>query len=128
MVVVVVVGLLLWSRSGCHRLLCCLSLWVAAVDCGGLLPLLYGCGGGVGHCVGYESVPTEVVGGDFLDLVVDFGGFSLGGGVLEWRNLVCCRLLSSGEEGFLFALVTALVEDSVVGGEVLWYGLGLSWF
>jgi hypothetical protein len=66
MVVVVVAGLLLWFRSGRHRLFCRLSLWVAAVDCGGLLPLLYGCGGGVGHCVGYESVPTEVVGGDFF--------------------------------------------------------------
>jgi hypothetical protein len=37
-----------------------------------------------------ESVPTEVVGGDFPDLVVVCGGFSLGGGVLERRFLVCC--------------------------------------
>jgi low temperature requirement protein LtrA len=42
--VVVVAGLLLWFRSGLHRLVCRLSLWVAVVDCGGLLPLLYGCG------------------------------------------------------------------------------------
>jgi hypothetical protein len=82
MVVVVVVGLLLWFRSGHHRLFCRLGLWVAAVDCGGLLPLLYRCGGGVSRCVGSELVPTEVVGGVFLDLVVNCGGFSLGGGVL----------------------------------------------
>jgi hypothetical protein len=47
---------------------------------------------GVGRCVGSGSVLTKVVGGVFPDLVVDCGGFSLGGGgVLERRNLVCCR-------------------------------------
>jgi hypothetical protein len=45
---------------------------------------------GVGRCVGSGSVLTKVVGGVFPDLVVDCGGFSLGGGVLERRNLVCC--------------------------------------
>jgi hypothetical protein len=46
---------------------------------------------GVGRCVGSGSVLTKVVSGVFPDLVVDCGGFSLGGGVLERRNLVCCR-------------------------------------